>query len=126
MALQGVIFDLGHTLMHLDGVWPQVFERGVADLAAFIRRERPGLDAEAFAQVLLDRRRKGFARAKETCREVTAEESMRWTLARFGLPRPDPALVRSTIDAFFAHEDTCWTPRCLQRLAGSDVGVDSP
>lgn len=108
MALEGVIFDLGHTLMHLDGTWPQVFERGVVDLAAFISREQPGLDAEAFAQALLARRREGFARAGETMREVTAEASMRWTLARFGLSHPDRALVRGAIDAFFAHEDTRW------------------
>jgi HAD superfamily hydrolase (TIGR01549 family) len=109
MALEGVIFDLGHTLMRLDGTWSQVFERGVADLAACIGRERPGLDGEAFAQALLARRREGFARAQETMREVTAEESMRWAFARFGLTPPDPALVRGAIDAFFAYEDTCWT-----------------
>ena len=103
-----MIFDLGHNLMHLDGTWPQVLERGVADLAAFIRREQPGLDAEALAQVLLACRREGFARADETMREVTAEDSMRWTLARFGLPHPDPALVRVAIDAFCAYEDTRW------------------
>ena len=35
MAIRGVIFDLGHTLMHLHGTWSEVFDRGVADLAAF-------------------------------------------------------------------------------------------
>jgi HAD superfamily hydrolase (TIGR01549 family) len=108
MAIQGVIFDLGHTLMHLDGTWPQVFEQGVADLAAFVEGQGLGLDGEAVARTLLSRRAEGFARAKETMREVTAEQSMRWTLARFGLPDPDPALVNGAIDAFFAYEDACW------------------
>ena len=36
MRIQGVIFDLGHTLMGLDGTWAEVFERGAADLAAFL------------------------------------------------------------------------------------------
>lgn len=126
MALGGVIFDLGHTLMHLDGTWSQVFDRGVADLATFLRGQRLALDAEAFAQALLDRRREGFARAQETMREVTAEESMRWTLARFGLPDPDPKLVRSAIDAFFAYEHTRWAADpesfpVLRDLAGREL-----
>jgi putative hydrolase of the HAD superfamily len=108
MAIQGVIFDLGHTLMHLDGTWPQVFEQGVADLAAFLEGRGLGLDGEAVARTLLRRRAEGFARAKETMREVTAEQSMRWTFARSGLPNPDPALVNGAIDAFFAYEDACW------------------
>jgi HAD superfamily hydrolase (TIGR01549 family) len=108
MAIQGVIFDLGHTLMHLDGTWPQIFERGVADLAAFLDGQGLDLDGEEFARTLLDRRSERFARAQQTLREVTAEDSMRWTFARFGLSDPDPVLVSSAIDAFFAFENRCW------------------
>ena len=31
MAVQGVIFDLGHTLMGLDGTWSEIFERGAQE-----------------------------------------------------------------------------------------------
>lgn len=110
MTIRGVIFDLGHTLMHLDGTWPEIFERGMTDLAAFVSRQGLGLDSEAFTQALLDRRTEGFARAKASLREVTADDSMRRTFAHFGLPDPDPVLVTGAIDAFFAHEDTCWFP----------------
>jgi putative hydrolase of the HAD superfamily len=41
-------------------------------------------------------------------REVTAEESMRWTFARFDLPDPSPALVSDVVDAFFADEEAHW------------------
>jgi HAD superfamily hydrolase (TIGR01549 family) len=108
MATQGVIFDLGHTLMGLDGTWPQIFAQGVSDLADYLSGQRLGLDGRAFAQALLGRRAEMFATAKETMREVTAEESMRWTFARFGLLDPDPALVSGAIGAFFAYEDSCW------------------
>jgi len=108
MAIKGVIFDLGHTLMHLAGTWPEVFEQGVLDLAAFVDRQRLGLDGEAFARALLERRQEGYRQAQETRREVTAEASMRWTFARFGLPQPDESLLRGSIDAFFAFEETCW------------------
>lgn len=108
MRIQGVIFDLGHTLMFLDSTWPEVFERGITDLAAYLNERVPGLDGGLFARILLDHRAEGFARAKETLRETTAEASMRWTFARFGLDDPNPALVSGAIDAFFAYEDACW------------------
>lgn len=123
MAIRGVIFDLGHTLMYLDGTWPEIFARGVTDLSAFLREQEPSLDGERFARTLLERRTEGFARAKETLREVTAEDSMRWTFARFGRPDPDPALVDGAIDAFFTYEDICWKAfaaslAVLEELAG--------
>jgi HAD superfamily hydrolase (TIGR01549 family) len=110
MATQGVIFDLGHTLMHLDGTWPEVFDRGAVDLQDFLAGEGLNLDAVAFSQVLLRARSEGFARAKATMREVTAEETMRWTFSRFGLPDPPPSLLAGAIDAFFAYEYDHWFP----------------
>jgi HAD superfamily hydrolase (TIGR01549 family) len=108
MVIQGVVFDLGHTLMLLHGTWPEIFEQGVADLAAFLAGQALGLDGVAFARTLLARRAEGFAQAKETMREVTAEDSMCWTFARFGLPDPGQALVEGAINAFFAYEETHW------------------
>ena len=123
MAIQGVVFDLGHTLMYLDSTWPEVFEQGVADLAAFLTGQGLDLDGEALARALLDRRKEAFVQANETMREVTAKDSMRWTFARFGLPDPDPALVSGAIGAFFAYEDRHWlaypgAPAVLSELAG--------
>jgi putative hydrolase of the HAD superfamily len=66
------------------------------------------MDGKAFARTLLERRAEGFDRAKQTMREVTAEDSMRWTFARFDLPDPSPALVSGAIDAFFADEEAHW------------------
>ena len=108
MAIRGVIFDLGHTLMHLDGTWPEMFEQGRAGLQAFLRARALDLEAEAFAQTLLDQRAEGFVRAKATLREVTAEETMRRTFAAYGLSNPAPELVAGAIDAFFAYEYDHW------------------
>lgn len=118
MALGGIIFDLGHTLMYLDRTWPDIFAQGVTDLAAFLDAQGLDLDGETFGRALLERRSVGFAQARQTDREVTAEESMRWTFARFGLPDPEPELVRSAIDAFFAYEDVHWLayPEALEVL----------
>ncbi len=108
MAIQGVIFDLGHTLMLLDGTWAEMFAHGTEDLVRFLEVREPGIDAGALAQTWLDRRSEGFARARDTMREVTAEETMRWCLARWGVTDPDPALLTGAIDAFFAYEEAHW------------------
>ena len=122
MPIQGIIFDLGHTLMFLDSTWPEVFAQGVRDLAAFLEAKELGLDGEAFGQVLLERRSEGFRQAGQTQREVTAEASMRWTFARFGLTDPEPELVSSAVDAFFSYEDARWlaypeAPAVLEALS---------
>ncbi|MGQ9600714.1 MAG: HAD family hydrolase [Anaerolineae bacterium] len=126
MASFGVIFDLGHTLMHLGGTWPEVLHQGAADLAAFLNGQGLSLDSQAFAQAFLDLRRESSRQAQETMREVTCEESMRRTFARFGLLNPDPGLVRGAIEAFFAYEETCWFADgealpLLEELAGRRV-----
>jgi FMN phosphatase YigB (HAD superfamily) len=120
MTIQGVIFDLGHTLMCLDGTWPKIFDRGAADLAAYLAEHRGAIDGQAFARTLIDRRAEMFAQARATRREVTAETSMRWTFARFGLPDPDPSLLLGAIDAFFAYEESRWVafPEALATLSG--------
>ena len=118
MAVKGVIFDLGHTLMHLQSTWPEILERSVLDLAAFVDGQRLGPPGEVFARALVERRREGLQQAQETGREVTAEASMRWTFARFGLPQPDQTLLRAAIDAFFAFEESRWQadPQALPLL----------
>jgi HAD superfamily hydrolase (TIGR01549 family) len=94
--------------MHLDGTWPEMFEQGAWDLVRFLERHEPSLDAEALAQTWLERRTKGYARAQATLREVTAGETMRRSLAQYGLVDPDPELLAGAIDAFFAHEEARW------------------
>ena len=123
MTIQGVIFDLGHTLMHLDGAWAEIFERGAEDLVRFLQTHAPEVDVEALARTWLDCRRDGFARAQDTLREVTAEDTMRRSLAGCGLPDPDPGLLAGAIDAFFANEEARWSadPEALpvlQTLSG--------
>ena len=108
MRIEGVIFDMGHTLMHLDGTWPEMFEQGARALVRFIEKNEPGLDAEALARTWLERRTEGYARAEDTLREVTAEETLRRSLAQYGLTDPDPELLAGAIDAFFAHEEDRW------------------
>jgi HAD superfamily hydrolase (TIGR01549 family) len=108
MQIQGVIFDLGHTLMYLDGTWSEVFRQGEADLAGFVSSLSPAVDGSAFASTFLQHRSEAFAYAKETMREVTAEATMHRTFSAFGMPHPPSGVVRQAIEVFFAYEADCW------------------
>jgi HAD superfamily hydrolase (TIGR01549 family) len=94
--------------MHLDSTWPEVIEQGAVDLAAFVDGQGLDLDGQAFVRTFLDRREEGFVQATDSLREVTAESTMLWTLACFGLNDPAPALVQEGIDTFFAYEESRW------------------
>jgi FMN phosphatase YigB (HAD superfamily) len=123
MPLQGVIFDLGHTLMHLDGTWPDMFERGATNLSVYVAGLNLGLDGEAFARSWLARRGVGFQEARSSLREVPADQTMRRTFVEFGVPHPALDKVRGALDAFFAPELETWVvdpdaPRVLEALAG--------
>jgi putative hydrolase of the HAD superfamily len=122
MRLRGVIFDLGHTLMYLDSTWPEVMEQGVVDLAVFMDGQGLKLDGQSFARAFVSHREEGYARAQDTMREVTAQNTMSRTFSQFGLSDPDPALVQGGIDAFFACEESRWRAdpaaiRVLRELA---------
>lgn len=126
MAIEAVIFDLGHTLMHLDGTWTEMFEHGARDLVRFLQQHEPSIDAEALAETWHQRRTEAYARARATMREVTAEDSMRWSLARHGLTHPGAELVYGAIDAVFSHEEARWfaDPKAIQVLRTlSDRGL---
>jgi putative hydrolase of the HAD superfamily len=110
VAIEGIIFDLGHTLMYLESTWPVVWQHGTEDLEAFLEEQGLSIDAKAFTQAFLERRADGFELAKATLREVTAEDSMNSTFAQFGVPDPSPTLVTGAIDAFFAYEEAHWVP----------------
>jgi len=83
-VIRGVIFDLGHTLMYLDGDWEEIEAQGVADMREFLAEQGLALDPATFGQAFLARRQEGYARAMKTRTEVLATG----TGPRFWPPAP--------------------------------------
>jgi len=130
--IRGVIFDLGHTLICLDVPEDEVAEQGAADLAAFLVNRGFILDAAAFGEAFLERRRLFHKRARAERVEYTAERALRTTLAEFGYPKVEAEVVTRGLEAFFAYEQAHWKARpdalgTLQRLskAGYRLGLIS-
>lgn len=103
--IRGVIFDLGLTLMYLDGDWGEIEAQGVADMEVFLVKQGLALDPAAFGEAFLARRREGFARATETRIEVLATDTLRATLAAFGYSNVDHGLIEEALWHYFRLEE---------------------
>jgi len=109
MTVRGVIFDLGSTLMFLDGEWQDVINRGLAEMAAFFERKRVRLDGAGLAESFLAQRRAGREVAFRSNREVTCSESLRSALKELGAPPAGFGLVTEAVRVYFGPEEAAWT-----------------
>ncbi|GAK60462.1 haloacid dehalogenase, IA family protein [Candidatus Vecturithrix granuli] len=108
MKICGVIFDLGFTLMDIRGTWPEITAMCARNLMAFLAQQNIGFDPETFVAAFLRHRNAALAQSTQALRQVTAEDAMRLTFAEMGAPNPSQEFLEKTLDAFFAHEDSCW------------------
>lgn len=101
MAVSGVIFDLGSTLIHRTGL--ELERTKCAALAEFARTEWGCEAHERLATHLLEVRLEGWRRAEEELLERPAAHSIAQVLAAAGLPT-DAAALRRAEQVFFAPE----------------------
>jgi HAD superfamily hydrolase (TIGR01549 family) len=108
MTVRGIIFDLGSTLMYLDGTWEDVIGRGLAALAAFFTLKRVKLDEAALGEAFLAERRAGREVAYRTDREVTCATSLRAALEKVAAPPEAFAWVAEGVRVYFGPEEAAW------------------
>ncbi len=124
-VIRGVIFDLGYTLMYLDGDWEEIEAQGVADMREFLVEQGLALDPATFGQAFLARRQEGYARAMKTRTEVLATGTLRATLAAFDYPNVDDKLIEEAVRRYFWLEEQRYVayPDALDMLRQlSDMG----
>lgn len=105
--IQGVIFDLGNTLLFLDADYDQLetqmAEQLLSELAA-----RGAAVGETFASDLRHARRAGRQRADKSNLEYTAEMAVSDTLARHGVCYLPEAVIPRLVARYFALEEQRW------------------
>jgi HAD superfamily hydrolase (TIGR01662 family) len=109
-GIEGVIFDLGNTLMYLDNGWEVVRRRGVRDLANFLLKQGLVIDPSEFAEGYLSLRSTLYAKAVEDQVERTTEDSLKTFLTESGYPDVASDLIEEAVRVFFAFEEEQWTP----------------
>jgi HAD superfamily hydrolase (TIGR01509 family) len=101
MSIQGVIFDLGSTLIHRTGL--ELEREKCGALAQFAASEWGCRDPQALAARLLEIRLDGWRRSEDTLREVAAADSLTRAFASAGLST-DPDTIRRAEAVFFEPE----------------------
>jgi HAD superfamily hydrolase (TIGR01509 family) len=101
MSVQGVIFDLGSTLIHRTGL--ELEREKCGAVARFAASEWGCRDPQALTARLLEIRLDGWRRSEETLSEVIAADSLTRAFASAGLPS-DADTIRRAEAVFFEPE----------------------
>jgi HAD superfamily hydrolase (TIGR01662 family) len=108
VKVAGIIFDLGDTLMYLDGDPEDIVSQGVAEMVAFFKRKRANLDEVALGQVFLSERQASRSLAYRTQREVTCGASLRASLDKIVAPPDAYGLLDEVVRVYFGPEEAAW------------------
>jgi putative hydrolase of the HAD superfamily len=107
--MQGIIFDLGHTLMEFQGEWEAVEKAGSQEMLAFLHKHGVSVPHE-FAEYFVKKRNEEAKKSDTTAVEYKAEEAFFETAEKFILNGKIKALAPQALEAYFKPEEAHWTP----------------
>ena len=110
--VQGVIFDLDHTLATLARPLDELLLAGAQAAEAYMRGTGMELP-EDFATNIVEARRFAEEKSAEEKEEHLADDALSFLLQFFGYPasRMDPEVLKRAVDIFYAQEMTAWRLR---------------
>jgi len=108
--IEGVVFDLGETLLHFDGDWPDIFTRSRRALHLHLVAAGLDLPFEPFSET--------FRQRLETAQEARLDDHierpvraiLEEVLAEFGHRQVDPAVIERGLAVLFALSEDHWQP----------------
>lgn len=104
--IQGVIFDLGRTLLEFKGDMDAVEVQGAQRTAEWFRKKKHlKIDVDALAATITTARNEGRARALETLREFRMRDGIVTALRMVDAPAPAETLAEEATRIFFQHEE---------------------
>jgi len=110
MTIQGVIFDLGSTLIEFRGEWSDIFRRMSVDLVAYLHAHGYVMDFEKFDRRYQEVVDQFYTRGQQDWIEYTAEYTLRYTLAEFGYPEVPDEILKGGLAAAYAEGELLWQP----------------
>lgn len=107
--VRGVIFDFEETLAILPQPLEELMSAGAHDAEAYMRSTGMTLPDE-FWDKIVEARRFAQEKSEEEREEHLADDAMSFLLKFFGYPasKMDPAVLRRTVDIFYAREMVAW------------------
>ena len=110
MTINGVIFDLGSTLIEFCGDWGDIFRGLSTDLITYLRDHGFDLDFEEFERRYQEIVSQFYTRGQQDWIEYTAEYTLRYALAEFGYPDVSAEVLKEGLMAAFAQGELLWRP----------------
>ncbi len=110
MTVNGVIFDLGSTLIEFRGDWGAIFRGMSRDLIAYLRDHGFVMDFERFDQRYGEIVDQFYTRGQQDWIEYTAETTLRYALAEFGYPEVADQVLKESLAAAYAEGERLWYP----------------
>jgi len=131
-TLKGVVFDLGWTLIHFDGVWDDVLEESNQALAAYLQQQGFPIEYDALLDKYGERKLESYRKRSKDNIERTTASVVREVMAAFGHNNLADELVKGAVEAFYQVSEVKWEPmprvhEVLERIkaAGLKVGMIS-
>lgn len=105
----GVIFDFDYTLAALSRPLDELMEEGAKAAEAFMRSRGMTLPPDFWTSIV-EARRFSEEKSEEEMEEHLADDALSFLLQFYGYPasKLDPAVLRQTVDIFYAPEMTAW------------------
>jgi 2-haloalkanoic acid dehalogenase type II len=107
-SIQAVLFDLGNTLIHFDGDWPDVFARADQALLAELQAAGVRVDAGHFLAEFRARLNDYYAQRESEFIEHTTGYVLQALLTEWGSPPLPEAALRRALGEMYAVSQTHW------------------
>ena len=109
--ITGIIFDLGHTLIHLTRDINEVAREGAAAMAAwYFKKKRIKLDQPALIEVFLAERQMAWLNGDKTQTETPLVQSLATALDKIEAPptAKTKSLLEAAVKIYFEPEQAAW------------------
>lgn len=103
-----LFFDLGNTLIHFEGAWPEVMKQADAQLLAHLKEEGFELDREAFLIEFRARLTAYYIEREAEFIEHTTAQVLRALLADLGYPGVGVEQLRPALRGLYAASQAHW------------------
>lgn len=111
--ITGIIFDLGHTLLYLDGDWRELAQTGAEAMADwYFKKKRIKLDQAGLVETFLAERAAAREQAEQSQTEIVAETCLIRALDKIEAPSKAKAqvMIEAAIKIYFEGEQAAWQP----------------
>lgn len=131
-AIEAVLFDLGGTLIHFEGAWPDLMETANQELLTNLGEQGLALEPDVFLNKFRQRLEEYYVQRESEFIEYTTAQILRSLLVEMGHPQVTPELLRPALKRLYAVSQAQWKtePDTLSTLeslkrSGIQMGIVS-